>query len=100
MALGKFLYRHSAWLEYDVLSVVKLPVFGEDATFAFQARMQRRAWKRRQHCKTWQIHACIKCELHSCIKDVGRIVIKPKHETALHGNSEVMQISYHLFEIN
>jgi hypothetical protein len=98
--LGKLLYGHGARLEDDVLSVVELPVFRQDSSFALEPGVQGRSGKRRQHRETRQIDAGIEREFDRGVEDVGRVVVEAKHEAALNGNSEVVQIADDLFETN
>ena len=100
VAVRQLLHGHALRLKDHVLRIVQIPIAREDAAFALQPGKQRGARKRRQHRKARQIDPGADGKFHRGIKYVGRVVIQPEHEAALHRNAVPVQRANQLLEID
>src|SRR6185369_6011618 len=92
VAGGQLRHAHVQRLKDNMLTVVQLPVAGQDAALALEPRVQRRAGERRDDGEAREVDAVVDGECGGVLEDVERVVIEAEDEAALDGDAEVVQV--------
>ena len=82
---------HAFRLKDDVLGVVELPVFGQDAALGFEAQIERGVGERRDDGEAREVDVRGDGEFGGLQEDVGFVVIKAEDKAALEGDAVVME---------